>query len=209
MHEPKPYNPLDKNNLGMSVASNLLKQPLAALPPDESFDGAGIYAIYYMGDHPCYRSMAGHNQRFETKIPIYVGKAIPDGARKGGFGLGLSANKALAKRLREHAKSIEASTNLELSHFRCRHLVVDDIWIPLGEAMLIEQFQPVWNTLLDGFGNHDPGKGRYNQSKSAWDVLHPGRPWADKCQPNPKSSSDIEQGVIQYFSDFDFKSLRP
>jgi Eco29kI restriction endonuclease len=41
---------------------------------------------------------------------------------------------------------------------------------------------PLWNSALDGFGNHDPGNGRYNQAKSDWDVIHPGRAWADRCK---------------------------
>ncbi|MBN1485361.1 MAG: Eco29kI family restriction endonuclease [Chloroflexia bacterium] len=41
-------------------------------------------------------------------------------------------------------------------------------------------WNPLWNSGLDGFGNHDPGRGRYNQAKSEWDVLHPGRPWAER-----------------------------
>jgi len=34
------------------------------------------------------------------------------------------------------------------------------------EAALIRYYKPIWNTQIDGFGNHDPGKGRYNQAKS-------------------------------------------
>lgn len=75
--------------------------------------------------------------------------------------------------------------------FYCRYLVVDDIWIPLGESLLIDMFSPLWNMLVDGFGNHDPGKGRYNQQRSVWDMIHPGRPWAEKLQPNKKSSEEI------------------
>jgi hypothetical protein len=26
---------------------------------------------------------------------------------------------------------------------------VDDIWIPLGESLLIEMFSPLWNKVLD------------------------------------------------------------
>ena len=39
-------------------------------------------------------------------------------------------------------------------------LSVDDIWIPLTESLLIERFKLVWNRVLDGFGNQDPGKER-------------------------------------------------
>ena len=31
----------------------------------------------------------------------------------------------------------------------------------LGESLLIAKFAPIWNKLIDGFGNHDPDKGRY------------------------------------------------
>lgn len=47
-----------------------------------------------------------------------------------------------------------------------------------GEGVLIRHFQPVWNQIIDGFGNHDPGSGRYQQKRSVWDLLHPGRRWA-------------------------------
>jgi hypothetical protein len=68
---------------------------------------------------------------------------------------------------------------------------VDDIWIPLGESLLIAKFTPPWNQYLDGFGNHDPGSGRYKQQRSLWDVVHPGRPWAMRCAENPKPLKTI------------------
>jgi hypothetical protein len=75
---------------------------------------------------------------------------------------------------------------------------VDDIWIPLGESLLIARFAPVWNSLVDGFGNHDPGKGRYEGLKPRWDVLHPGRAWAVKCQARPETSEQIIIDVERY-----------
>ena len=51
--------------------------------------------------------------------------------------------------------------------------------------MLIEQFRPVWNLVIDGFGNKDPGRRRKDQYRSAWDVLHPGRNFAEKLGENP------------------------
>ena len=53
--------------------------------------------------------------------------------------------------------------------------MVDDIWIPLGENILIERFKPLWNQVIDGFGNNDPGGRRATQYRSHWDVLHPGK----------------------------------
>jgi len=45
--------------------------------------------------------------------------------------------------------------------------------------------------VIDGLGNHDPGAGRYNQQRSPWDVIHPGRPWAQKLKPNSRSTGEI------------------
>jgi hypothetical protein len=161
----EPYNPLDKLHLGESVAKALLNRPIVALPPDP-FVGAGIYALYYIGKFPAYKRIAEKNSSDQWAAPIYVGKAVPPGARKGGYGLGESAGEVLYRRLREHAESIQQTKNLVIDDFKCRYLVVDDIWIPLGESLLISMFSPLWNKLIDGFGNHDPGAGRYNQQRS-------------------------------------------
>lgn len=193
-----PYNPLDKKNLGVSVAEALLAQPIVALPPDEKFIGAGIYALYYVGDYQPYAPIASTNLGDKFVKPIYVGKAVPAGARKGGFGLDADPGTVLYNRLSEHAESIkQATTTLNIGHFKCRYLVVDDIWIPLGESLLIQMFSPIWNQVVDGFGNHDPGSGRYNQQRSPWDMIHPGRAWAEKCQPNAKTAEQVRQAIAK------------
>ena len=191
MKKETPFNPLAKKSLGVSVADALLVRPISSLPPSESFEGAGVYAIYYTGDFAPYRKISERNRDQKFKAPIYVGKAVPAGARKGGFGLDSPPGSVLYKRLQEHADSIKCHKVLKLSDFYCRYLVVDDIWIPLGESLLIEMFSPIWNKLIDGFGNHDPGKGRYNQQISPWDILHPGRSWAEKLKPNTKSEKQL------------------
>lgn len=190
-----PYNPLDKTSLGKNVAEAVLKAEPHKLPLTEPFEGAGIYALYYIGEFRLYEPMATRNLSGQHEIPIYVGKAVPPGSRKGGYGLGIQTGSVLWKRINEHSKSIEQCENLNLSDFFCRHLIVDDIWIPLGESLLIEKFNPLWNKVVDGFGNHDPGSGRYNQQKSLWDVLHPGRRWADKLQQNTVSITQIQARV--------------
>jgi len=195
-----PFNPLDKRNLGESVAEAMLQQPVGPLPPDEPFIGAGIYALYYEGDFALYREVAKRNRNGKYRWPIYVGKAVPAGARKGGYGLGADPGQALFKRLGEHAGSIDQAENLRLSDFRCRFLVVEDIWIPLAEALLIEMFSPLWNRKVDGFGNHDPGRGRYNQQRSPWDALHPGRPWATRLQPLAIEEDLIREGAVEYIT---------
>ena len=197
----EPYNPLDKRNLGANVAAAMLAAPIQSLPP-EPFIGAGVYAIYYQGDFAPYRRLAELN-RDAYKVPIYVGKAVPAGARKGGLGMNVDHGLALYNRLSEHFTSISKATNLNENDFACRYLVVDDIWIPLAESMLIEQYKPLWNRCIDGFGNHDPGKGRYQQQKSPWDCIHQGREWADKLKPNATPAADLLEKIEQYLDEYD------
>ncbi|MGH9488946.1 MAG: Eco29kI family restriction endonuclease [Terriglobales bacterium] len=188
---PSPFNPLDKTNLGTSVAQALLAQPKNPLPPAESFSGAGVYLIYYTGKHPLYASLTRRGRHGRDAQPIYAGKAIPPGARTGRLGLDLPAGNALFSRLVEHGKSV-AQAGLGPANFSCQYLVTEDIWIPLGEALLIARLQPLWNVLIDGFGNHDPGGGRRGQQRSRWDTLHPGRSWAELLQPNSATAGELE-----------------
>jgi hypothetical protein len=194
LKEEPPFNPLDKLNLGLAVRDALLKRPVAPLPPDR-FNGAGVYALYYLDGFKPYSRLVKVNRLKKWAQPIYVGEAVPSGSRKGGYGLGADPGDVLWRRLKEHARSIGQAENLNIEDLKCRYLVVDDIWIPLGESLLIETFNPLWNRLVDGFGNHDPGKGRYNQMRSALDVLHPGRPWAYKCAENPKTAETYIQEI--------------
>jgi hypothetical protein len=180
MSETPPYNPLDKRNLAQSIENEVLSRPALPLGDVDQITGAGIYVIYYSGSFPAYAPITQENRDGKFGMPIYVGKAIPKGGRKGGLSKDAASGRALADRLRQHASSIDEAENLDLGDFHVRHLVVDDIWIPLGENMLIETFRPVWNVVIDGFGNKDPGNRRATQYKSPWDVLHPGRQFARK-----------------------------
>mgnify|MGYP004644410351 FL=1 len=194
-----PFNPLDKRNLAESVARAMLQRPICQLPP-EPFIGAGIYAIYYTGKFPLYEKIAKKNRGNLFAQPIYVGKAVPAGARKGGFGLGNEPGQALYKRLCDHAKSVAETGNLNAKDFFCRFLAVDDIWIPLAESLLIEMFEPLWNRVMDGFGNHNPGKGRYEQKMSQWDSIHPGRLWAARLKKLEVSEFDLSKSVKDFIA---------
>ena len=166
----KPYDPLDYENLARSVVNALLDGPQRPLPPEDSFGDSGVYAIYYRGAFTPYSSLV------ESEVPIYVGKAVPTGARKGGGKA--TAGRELYQRLAQHGKSIDQAENLQRQDFTCCYLVVVPVWITLAERFLVEHFQPVWNVAIDGFGNHDPGAGRRAMKRPLWDILHPGRPWA-------------------------------
>jgi len=193
-----PYNPLDRGNLAVSVAEALLAKRLQQLGGFKPFTGAGIYAIYYVGTFPAYKAISQRNKSGKFEAPIYVGKAIPKGARKGVIDSSATTTRALYSRLQEHAESIQAVKSLDIKDFHCRYLVVDDIWIPLGESLLIAKFAPIWNTVIDGFGNHDPGKGRYAGMRPRWDVLHSGRNWADKCVSRPENAGQISKEVEEF-----------
>lgn len=181
MEEAAPYNPLSKRNLAASIVSKLLHQAPQELPPP-SFIGAGIYILYYIGTFEPYRPISDANQEERFAQPIYVGKAIPAGGRKGVEGFDTPHGHALCRRLSEHSESLKSANNLEIKDFRCRWLVVDEVFIPLGESLLISHFKPLWNVVVDGFGNHPPGGGRAKGKKPIWDVLHPGRGWAEHLE---------------------------
>ncbi len=101
------------------------------------------------------------------------------------------------------------ATNLKIEDFHCRYLVLDDIWIPLGESLIISRFQPLWNLCLEGFGNHDPGAGRYGGKRPRWDEIHPGREWATRCKPRDESRDDIVNDVRDYMRKLDLDQIVP
>jgi hypothetical protein len=197
------YNPLDKINLGKSVADALLAQPVHALGDIPPFEGAGIYVLYYRGPFPAYAPIAAANAH-EAHWPIYIGKAIPSGGRKGASLSASARGTSLYKRLADHRDSIieaeQGAGSLAIADFQARYLTVDDIWIPLGESLLITKFRPVWNIALDGFGNHDPGKGRYEGLRPLWDHLHPGRPWAEKCAARTETVGEVVERIDAYLA---------
>ena len=138
------------------------------------------------------------------KCPIYIGKAVPPGSRKGKVGLTETVpGPDLYKRLREHAKSISNTASLNLDHFRCRFLVTDEIWIALGESVLLRKFKPLWNSWVPGFGNHTPGEGRPKQAHSKWDRLHPGRSWTLDARERQHDLDVLMKDLESYLIELD------
>lgn len=168
------YDPLDYANLARSCVLELLKQPLYSLPLSRRFRGAGVYALFYTGEFEPYSEYRVAEQADATR-PIYVGKAEPSGARMGAASGQATRGNELYNRIRQHTRSLGAVNNLRAEDFLCRYLVVVPLWIRMVERFLIEDRQPPWNGCLDGFGLHDPGKGR-SPEVSWWDAMHPGRP---------------------------------
>ena len=186
----REYNPLSVDELGRNAARALMDYPPEALPPEDSFRGAGVYALHYAGEFAAYVGMCGEE-------PIYVGKADLPGKRQGRVAA-RQTSAALYRRLMKHGESIESAQNLDLRDFRCRWLVLDPVWIGLTEQVLISEYRPLWNVAVDGFGNNDPGKGRWNQRRSQWDTLHPGRAWAYNLQDANETVETIMAGVEKH-----------
>ena len=185
----RAYNPLSLDELGRNAVRALMAYPTDTLPPAETFDGAGVYALHYTGLHPAYRALGD--------APIYVGKADPPGRRQGRSSAQRESS-VLYQRLAHHARSIGAARNLRLSDFSCRWLVLDPVWIGLTEQVLIAQYEPIWNVVVDGFGNNDPGRGRWNQRRSQWDTLHPGRDWAFNLQDRGETEAEILAAIVEH-----------
>jgi hypothetical protein len=196
----KPYNPLELDNLAEDIVRALERSPAFPLADIQPFSGAGIYLIYYTGSLGAYTRVS-NDDSLSPRIPIYVGRAKGAGARKGaGCAVGAKLGGELFGRLSQHRASLEQVTNLALDDFRARFLVVDEIWIPLGEQLLLRKYRPLWNVVVDGFGNHDPGRGRYEGRRPLWDELHPGRPWAVRCSPAAKTAEEIVSAVEQHIA---------
>jgi Eco29kI restriction endonuclease len=177
--------------------------PVHTLPPPETFLGTGVYALYYTGQNHLYRKYAELN-RLAYNYPIYIGKAVPKGWRQARISdSALNQSRELYSRLREHGRSVAIGSGLSLEDFMCRFVIFEaesSDMIGTIEAALIKLNQPLWNVAIDGFGNHDPGRGRYEQAKSDWDVIHPGRPWAERCNGTPKEESVIAANIERHFN---------
>jgi hypothetical protein len=173
--------------------------PAYGLPTEGTFTGAGVYALYYVGTFELYRPYTLKNER-KPVLPIYVGKAVPAGWRTGR--VRQLETPELHRRLNEHGRSIEQVENLATGDFRYRFIILQDAEIDLVvpvEAELIRRYLPLWNTVVDGFGNHDPGSGRYDQAPSEWDILHPGRQWAERLRGIPPERDEIIRKISDYF----------
>ena len=172
--------------------------PVHILPSPHRFSGPGVYGLYYIGDFDLYTPIVERNRQGITQ-PIYIGKAVAPGTRTARTREGNSSS--LLGRLNEHANSIRATTNLKIEDFRCRFMVLDnverDLIVPV-ESELVRTFKTAWNSCIDGFGIHDPGSGRYNQQRSEWDTLHPGRIWADKLTGMPRDLNAVRAKVKQF-----------
>jgi hypothetical protein len=184
-----PSNKLEK------VANNLIKflerSPYHSLPIPK-FIGCGVYVLFYRGNLDFYKNLADHPDK-----PIYVGKAVPKGWRSGRISLEKEPIN-LWKRIKEHSNNILRVQNLDISDFECKYIILDTDLIAFTEAKLIRTYKPLWNCVVDGFGNHHPGTTRFNQAKPDWDVVHPGRSWAGKMTGAASTRDQIIKKIGEF-----------
>jgi len=199
--EETPFDPLDDPaykglaaRIGETIIDELLMsrpvRPLAALP---MFQGAGLYMLYYTGEHMpfrAYEALASKNRGDYFTAPIYVGKSERSATRTGA-GEPDERGSALHNRLNKHKTSLRQAANLDLADFHCQYLVLEDAFIRLGEHCLIRRYQPLWNSYVSGFGSNAAGGGRHAGQRSLWDTIHPGRNGAEYLQPNEVSPERI------------------
>ena len=175
--------------------------PVLQLPLKEKFTGAGVYALYYRGKEGLYAPYGDIINAYAYNEPIYIGKAEPAGKRQSRSLAGDVGTK-LYDRLLEHVRSIRAGKGLQIKDFCCRFVICEGdtaTMIPAFEAALTAKFRPLWNSFVDGFGNHAPGKGRDNGMRSQWDTIHPGRKFAERLPKNLDSVAMIKRRVTDFF----------
>lgn len=189
------FDPGNPRTIGAFIALALTYQQRRPLSERLSFYGAGVYALYYSGDHPVYGPISG------SETPIYVGSAVSSNHEAT---TAVEQGDALAQRLKHHRKTIVRGMGPEgRADFDYRVLVVPVGWELAAEGHLIRITKPIWNKetgIISGFGKHgDRAETRAN-TRSPWDLMHRGRPWADnEATRNRTTLAEIETELAEHF----------
>lgn len=148
----------DEAEVARQLADAALSTQTQALRSAEAPRGPGCYVLFYSGGHPLYRRAGA------SAVAMYIGAAT-----------------SVADRLGRHRVSLAPVADLTIDDF----LVVALPTRSIGQATYVEyllaaELRPVWNDFrLRGFGSRAQGSIRSRgQTRSPWDTLHPGRPWA-------------------------------
>ncbi len=187
------FDPSNPKFVGELVGKTLVEQPSQPLAALHRFYGSGVYAICYTGNFPPYHPIVGR------KTPIYVGKADPPTPEAGNA---KEQGTKLWARLAEHTKSIRSAKNLDVNDFQCRYLVVQSGWQRSAEDYLIHRFSQIWNQpTCFGFGKHGDAPTTRVNTRSPWDTLHPGRPWATRegNKVNPLTTKQLIERIAEHY----------
>ncbi|EID54297.1 Eco29kI family restriction endonuclease [Saccharomonospora xinjiangensis] len=167
VYRPAFFDPLSTEHLTWIICRQFEEQPPVRLDTVmPSFEGPGLYAIYYEGDScDLYRPLSG------LTIPLYVGQSRSTNSATGRTN---PSTRPLHSRVHQHRRSI-IEGGLPPEEFSVRLLAMPDVHIDLGENGLRVGYQPVWNSVLNGFGSHEQGSTTRRSSRSKWDTVHEGR----------------------------------
>lgn len=175
--------------------------PVFSLPPPEKFSGAGVYAIYCLAKTGIYSKFGAEVNRTAYTVPIYVGKAVPPGWRQSRILDKETSGNSLFNRLAQHTSSINEGKQLSLADFTCRFVIFEGdsvSMIAAVESAIITEHTPLWNSVIDGFGNHDPGARRSTGRTTQWDALHPGRTWAKRMTGDTPDRLELIRRIRDY-----------
>lgn len=189
------FDPANPDTAGRLVALALIAQDKVPLARIARTYGSGVYAIYYLGDHPAYSAAA------RTETPIYVGKADPKSAdahtsREQGPQLygRLADHRRMIKTVGEYATAHDLPHPLSVDDFLCRRLVCATNAQLVAERHLISTFKPIWNIEVGicwGISKHGDAATTRANKRSPWDVMHLGRPWAMAESLEDKMSPEV------------------
>lgn len=188
--DPQKFHSRRFNRILDKAVKHLIKSPYHSFD-NLDIEGNGVYAIY-CNSNILDKYDVLKDGSYYLNEPIYIGKAVPRGWRSSRQEGG---SNNLQKRLRDHFKSISQANNLNLNNFIYQYVILDGDLISSVEAEAIRQFNPLWNCVIEGFGNHNVGRNRLNQEKPEWDVLHPGRPWANRM--DGPSVNEVKSRIIK------------
>ncbi len=175
--------------------------PVCELPPPR-FTGSGVYAIYCTARKGIYERYGNKVNRMGYNVPIYVGKAVPKGWRQSRTaGIEIDKGTSLRSRLVHHSKTISSVENLNLSDFACRFMIFSGSSVDMiaaVEAALIAEYTPLWNAVIDGFGNNPPGGKRMGGIVPKWHILHRGVKWALQMTGPRADVRSVQKSVMDY-----------
>lgn len=159
------FAPLDtlstelETQLNQTLISKFLAQDCCALQPNLSSYGVfGVYALYYYGDDPFYEPIS--NVAHKTHVPIFVGVSHPTAYST----YSASDKQTLAQTISSHQTRLTDFDRFNRSDFKIRTLSLEPVWIHHTAQLLIDAYQPWWNTYITGFSpkRNDDVWGRFH-----------------------------------------------
>ncbi|MFF2566726.1 Eco29kI family restriction endonuclease [Streptomyces sp. NPDC058084] len=179
-YKPEFFDPLSTERLTNVICGAFDHQPLMPMTDEiPKFEGSGLYAIYYRGT-----SIQFYAPLRDYEIPVYVGQSVSNNSATGKV---VKASAPLHGRMVKHRVSV-SDAGLPLDEFYFRALRTPDIHANLGEKGLISGYQPVWNSILRGFGSNEQGGATRQSAKSMWDTVHDGRKRTYGSEPHDREA---------------------